>query len=147
MKSKFGFIGMGLILCFVPAVVYLASPDHSREVFGDLPGTMPKATGPISMENQGYRVSMEPIRAPLKTGKQSLRVSVTQQGKPVLKTPNIQVTMPMGTSIMTAPVQVSPMQTAGDYEVETDFSMGGDWQLEIKSSPAQNVVLKFWIQG
>jgi hypothetical protein len=134
MKKYFPFIAMGILLCCIPAVVYLSFSDHSNEVIGSSfpSSSLPKGTsGKIEKQAGEYLVQAEPLHSPLKTGKQHLNLFITQNAKPVGNLPHVAVTMPMGTSTMTAPVEVQKVSPAGTYEMATDFSMAGEWVIEV----------------
>ena len=131
-KEYFNFIGITLLLCLVPAWIYLASPNHDRENVGysfpvsaPVHGTVGSVQQPLGM----YLVTVTPQKRPLKTGPQILRITLSK-GDPNLE---FMVTMPMGSSTMTAPVKVLK-EAKGVYKIETDFSMPGKWYLEIMLS-------------
>lgn len=147
-QVQFALIVWGL--CCIPAAIYFSFPDHSTQNIGYMfPTSGTKGTEGIIQTVQGhYRLQMEPLRSPLETGKQTLKITLLKQ-EHALPTPlQIAVTMPMGKDLMSAPVEnLKAVSDKGQYTIQTDFSMSGRWQVEVTPEMhTKPILLPFKVQ-
>ncbi len=152
MQKKYtGFIIVFALLCLIPAIVYFAFSDHSKETVGEFPSAS-KSKGvdaPIHIEKNGYTMDLSPDKFPVHTGKQVFALTVRSPGGVKASTdskipqPSVKVTMPMGSETDIAPVKLIPLDTIGQYHLETEFSMAGSWQIEVRITPEAPVMTVF----
>ncbi len=148
MNSKNAFILMGVLLVLIPSVVYLLFRDQMHSEGGDIPSAPNISAGMsvVSATVGKYQGTLEPEKPPFKTGKQTLKLTLLHQQTPVEKIPAVAVTMPMGTSTMTAPVELKPTSRLGTFDVHTDFSMPGPWEVHVKPDAKVDLALHFTVQ-
>lgn len=149
MKKFLTFFGIFVVISIIPAIVYMAYPRHDQETIGaSFPSEAPVAgtSSTVEQEVGEYHFEMVPESPPIKTGKQHLKLIASKGAQPLETAPEVAVTMPMGSHTMTAPVEFQKLPTPGQYEIETDFSMGGEWNLEIKPQPNDTpIILTFQV--
>lgn len=80
------------------------------------------------------------IPHPLPMGEQKLRLKV-MQGTQLLKKAKLTGLISMDDG-MKAAVKITP-QTNGEFELKTNFSMGGEWQIKLQQSAPVKTEVKF----
>jgi hypothetical protein len=107
--------------------------------------------GHIEATSGQYRVSVHIPHPPLKTRQETYILSVDDIGtsQPLdTDTLSAKVTMTMPDHVMEAPTTVKKSSKPGQYDITTEFTMSGDWLLEVKPTPsAKTIPLKLSVDA
>ncbi|MBY0451251.1 MAG: FixH family protein [Cyanobacteria bacterium] len=91
-----------------------------------------------------YQVTLIPDTPPLETKAETyvLQVKDAKTGQPVTaETVDVKVIMPMsGGSPMVAPTTVTKGTQPGEYQVKTEFTMAGDWTVQVTPSESAEAI-------
>lgn len=100
--------------------------------------TASSTQGTIEKQTADYHVMVMVPNPPLKTQAETytLQIQDLKANKPIEAPPEVKMEMPMGNTPMIAPTTVSKSTKSGEFQVNTEFTMAGDWILQIK--PAQS---------
>ena len=130
MNKKYIFLGMILIWGLV--VFGLSACKHSEASMASNP------TAQIEKQSANYHVMVTIANPPLKSQMETYTLTVHDRkaGKPLEQIPIVNVEMPG----MKAPTTVSKENNPGEFEVKTEFTMGGDWTLHVKPTPTSEAI-------
>ncbi len=137
-KVSFGLIA--LLICCIPAVVFLLFRDKSDSL-GSYSKPIISTSWPVEKAGLDYNASLSPENTPLKRGKQVFHLTLKPfQDKSLKDLPIVKITMPMGSNTMEAPVQVKKDKAPYEYQVETEFSMAGPWEADVQPTASANPI-------
>jgi YtkA-like len=148
-KSKFLVIGLGAFLCCVPALVFFLFRNQNDTLGSYTLKTQPTTAWPLEQQDEKYRIILTPVSSNLKRGKQrlKLRIESLQSTSTISALPEVHILMPMGKDTMTAPATAQKLEQAGRYQLQTQFDMAGDWELDVRPDPASKLMqFHFWVQ-
>jgi hypothetical protein len=96
--------------------------------------TATSTQAPIEKQTTEYHVMVTVPNPPLKTQAETytLQVHDLKANKPVETPPEVKVEMPMGNTPMIAPTTVSKGANPGEFLVTTEFTMAGNWTMQVK---------------
>jgi hypothetical protein len=114
------------------------------------PDTQPPQ-GHIETTARQYRISVHVPNPPLKTRKETYTLTVEDTGTNQSVTTDslaAKVTMTMPDHAMEAPSTVKKLSEPGHFEITTEFTMPGEWTLEVKPVPsAEPIPLKLAVEA
>jgi hypothetical protein len=96
----------------------------------------------VQKEGENYHFALEVNNPPLMVGKETyiIRIMDPRTHHPIaFDTIGVEVVMGTGPSLMKAPTLVKKQTEAGTYEVTTEFTMAGPWDIQIKPLPSDKV--------
>lgn len=132
------FIGVlsSFILIFAPVLVLSGCQQQEKA----------PAQGHIETTVGQFRISVHIPNPPLKARKETYTLTVEETGMNQPVTTNslaATVTMTMPDHAMEAPSTVKKLSEPGHFEITTEFTMPGEWTLEVKPVPsAEPISLK-----
>jgi hypothetical protein len=142
-----------LLLSAIPGVIYFGfSHNLGGYSTGDLPG--PKAhtasQSVYTTTTAPWTATLTPTKTPLTMGSQVFLLNLKNQQAQavVLKTPpSIQFGMDMDGHPMTAHTTIVPTKHVNQWTVTTDFTMGGQWTVDIRpnTNGQDKLTLPLWI--
>lgn len=132
----------GLVLVLASSFILIISGcQRGSQPNGDVPSV---EQAQFQKATDQYQVTLIPENPPLETKAETytLQVKDAKTGQPVTaETVDVKVTMPMsGGSPMVAPTTVTKGTHHGAYQVKTEFTMVGDWTVQVKPSGATETI-------
>ena len=96
----------------------------------------------LEKQTDQYRVSVRLPNPPLKAQAEAytLQLHNLKTNQPVEALPEVKVEMPMGNTPMIAPTTLKKTATPGEFQVNTEFTMSGDWTLQVKPVQAAEAI-------
>lgn len=105
--------------------------------------TQPSASSaPIEKQTADYHVAVSIPNPPLKTQAETYTLTVydLKTNQPLEQAPAVTVEMPMGNTPMKTPTTISKGANPGEFEVKTEFTMAGNWTMQVKPTPSSEAV-------
>lgn len=132
-------LAMGLAVTLGLSACKQASTSNSKPVESAQPAA---TTAPIEKQTADYHVMVSVPNPPLKTQAEAYTLTVhdLKAGKPLAQAPVVTVEMPMGGTTMKAPTTVSPGANPGEFAVKTEFTMAGDWTMQVKPTASADAI-------
>jgi YtkA-like len=146
MKSKVMVIGLGVLLCCIPILIFFVFRGQKDEVdsTNDFESyernSHPVTAWPLEQENEHYKITLSPVGSVLKRGKQrlKLRIETFSLQPPVARNPEVHILMPLGKDTITAPIKTQKLAQGGQYQLQTQFDTAGEWELDVKPDRTSN---------
>ena len=100
------------------------------------------SSSPIEKQTADYHVMVTVPNPPLKTQAETYTLTVhdLKANKPLEQAPAVTVEMPMGDTPMKAPTTIGKGSNPGEFEVKTEFTMAGDWTMQVKPTPTSEAI-------
>jgi hypothetical protein len=138
------FLGTTLVVGLAVTLGLSACKQASSSNPMPMESAQPAATSsaPIEKQTADYQVMVSVPNPPLKTQAEAYTLTIhdLKANKALEQAPTVTVEMPMGDTPMKAPTTVSKGANPGEFEVKTEFTMAGDWTMQVKPTASANAI-------